>query len=191
MFKTLGCLIGSMLIGVVVLSLSEPDYRISESSAGGIETSVDAVSSIDGTATSDWDRVVVRWAETAGPNEPDEPILIGDSVQTSDGVSPGDYHFAIGANGTVNASRAWRDQASVGRELHALQVVLTSGRIPNRITRLQGRALSELLAQLRDQCHMEFEQVDLLQPPEDERFAMLAGPSTGFRDMLVSIGLTR
>ena len=156
-----------------------------------VETSADAVSSIEDRTTTDWNRVMVRWAKPTGPNEPDKPILIGDSVRASDEVSPGDYHFVIGANGTVTASRAWRDQASVGPELHALQVVLTSGRIPNRITRLQGRALSELLAQLRDQCHMEFEQVDLLQPPEDERFAMLAGPSTGFRDMLLSIGLTR
>ncbi len=182
MFKTLGCLIGSMLIGAVVLGLSEPDYGISELPAGGVETSANAVSSIAETTANDWNRVVVRWAE---------PILSGDSVRASDETTPGDCHFVIRANGAVIASRAWREQASVGSELHALQVVLTCGRVPNRITRLQGRALSELLAQLRDQCHMEFEQVDLLRPPEDERFAMLAGPSTGFRDMLVSVGLTR
>ena len=185
MFKTLGCLIGSMLIGAVVLSLSEPDYGISELPAGGVETSADAVSSIADTTANDWNRVVVRWAE------PDEPILIGGSVPPPDESTPGDYHFVIRANGAVIASRAWREQASVGSELHALHVVLTSGRIRNRITRLQGRALSELLAQLREQCHMEFEQVELLRPPEDERFAMLAGPSTGFRDMLLSVGLTR
>ena len=185
MFKTLGCLIGSMLIGAVVLSLSEPDYGISELPAGGVETSANAVSSIAETTANDWNRVVVRWAE------PDEPILSGDSVRASDESTPGDYHFLIRANGAVIASRAWREQASVGLELHALKVVLTSGRIRNMITRLQGRALSQLLAQLRKQCHMEFEQVELLRLPGDERFAMLAGPSTGFRDMLVSVGLTR
>lgn len=187
MFKTLGFLIGAMAVGAGLLSLAEPSRYSADSPDPAVHSPVEAVRDLVVPARGDWQRVVVhRWSS--------ERARSGGTAGGTDLMESragGEYHFAIHSNGSVLAGAPWREQVAIGKGSDDLHVRLSAARPDNPITRVQRRAFEELVDLLRRECLLELARIDVTEPAEDTRFAVLMGHASGFRDLLMSVGLTR
>lgn len=189
MFKTLGFLIVAMAVGAGLLSLAEPSRFSADSPDPGVHSPAEAVGDLAVPARGDWQRVVVhRWSAERARS--DGRAGGADEMESRAGGG-GAFHFAIHSNGSVLAGAAWREQVAIGNDSGDLHVRLSAARPDHLITRVQRRAFEELLELLRRECLLELARIDVTEPAEDTRFAVLMGHASGFRDLLMSVGLTR
>ena len=182
--KTLGCLVFSMTAGAVLLSRAEPSYPSFPAPGEARSTPAQAISDIQAPESQEWQCVVVHYASLAGTLE--RPALVAGHRATA----RESYHFLVEPDGSVIASRAWREQTSIDGDRRGLHIGLAPGRTRSMVPRLQWDAFQQLLRDLARQCRFEVTQIRWDERSDTTRPSGWSGRAARLGDWLVSKGLS-